>query len=613
MAFDFDVIIVGSGFGATVLALDQNAKGKSILILERGVWWLTPELSAENPMNPFLKARPETQPIQYWPRPDHRGGVIDLLSVVKASGVLGGLQDFANGIADFFSGRKRPQPLYRYHSFDEADILTASGVGGGSLIYSNVTLEPFLDTATQQYPVMANWPAQARFTQADYTAAMNWMTTNRGAPNGVVTKYPNAIPQNQLSQINTSDPRLLGRARFLRDASVSATLPQGVKNKIAEPWAPLKLQVAEGDPANAATNKNYCERQGRCFMGCLPGARHTLNKTLLKKLPLAAEDKVFVRPLANVDFIEPLPAGGYKVHYNGIEDGTPFQPTAAKVILAAGSLGSTEILLRSREKNHGAFVVSDKLGSRFSTNGDFSGFVIVDPDKLQYPIYGNRGPINMSHVTFRDGQLLMNVEDAGIPSMIASIVQQTLKLLAKPGDPSKVVGLMSALWNQAKLPDYSDPTAMQTESEMMMNICWFNCMGTDDATGTFDLHNGQLRLRFSQPIADHPTFQLSETVLRGIATAMNGRFQAFPLWDGLQPFVSRRLVVTHPLGGCPIGSTSSDGVVNEKGQLYNTQGGAASVHQGLYVADGSTIPGALAVNPTLSIVAQALRVAAAVV
>jgi choline dehydrogenase-like flavoprotein len=37
------------------------------------------------------------------------------------------------------------------------------------------------------------------------------------------------------------------------------------------------------------------------------------------------------------------------------------------------------------------------------------------------------------------------------------------------------------------------------------------------------------------------------------------------------------------------------------------------VHAGLFVADGSTIPGALAVNPTLSIVAQALRVAAAVV
>jgi choline dehydrogenase-like flavoprotein len=612
VAFDFDVIIIGSGFGATVSALDQNAKGKSILILERGVWWLTPELTAENPMNPFLKTRPKTQPVQYWPRPDHRGGVIDLLSVVKATGVLGGLQEFANDIADFFSGRKRPQPLYRYHTFDEADVLTASGVGGGSLIYSNVTLAPFFDTAAQQYPVMANWPAQALLTPADYAAAVNWMTAKRGPTSGIVTKYPNAIPQSQLSLVNSSDPRLLGRARFLRDASTSATLPQDLKNKIVEPWGPLNLQVAEADPASAPTNKNYCERQGRCFLGCLPGARHTLNKTLLKQLPLAAEDRVFVRPLADVDFIEPLQTGGFKVNYKALEDGSKFHPTAGTVILAAGALGSSEILLRSREKNDGQLVLSDKLGSRFSTNGDFSGFVIVDTDKLQYPIYGNRGPINMSHVTFRDGQVLVNLEDAGIPAMFASIVQQTLKMLAKPGEPSKVLGLMKSLWNKAKLPDYSDPTAMQTESEMMMNICWFNCMGTDDATGTFDLHHGHLRLRFSQPIADHPTFHLAETILRGIATAMNGRFQAFPLWDGLEPFVSRKLVVTHPLGGCPIGDSSTDGVVNGQGQVYNTMTGATTVHPGLFVADGSTIPGALAVNPTLSIVAQALRVAAAI-
>ena len=172
--------------------------------------------------------------------------------------------------------------------------------------------------------------------------------------------------------------------------------------------------------------------------------------------------------------------------------------------------------------------------------------------------------------------------------------------------------MMGALWNQAKLPDYADPTTMQTEHEMLMNVCWFNCMGVDDASGTFDLDNGRLRLRFNQKIAKHPTFQKAEMVLRGLATAMNGRFQAFPLWDGLQPFVSRKLVVTHPLGGCPIGGSSTDGVVNGQGQVFNAQSAAQTVHAGLYIPDGSTIPGAVAVNPTLTIVSQALRVAAAI-
>jgi cholesterol oxidase len=607
MAFDFDVIIIGSGFGATVLALDQTAKGKSVFILERGAWWSTPELTGENPLNPYFAAHSD-QPLQYWPRPDHRRGLLDFLAVVKANSILGDLQDFANAVSDFFTGQVRPRPLYQYYTFDQADVIAASGVGGGSLIYSNVTIEPFFDSATQQYPVMESWPAEARLQPADYQNGWNWMTTNRGTPVSVVTKYPQAIAQNQLQNVNSSDMRLLGRSRLLRDASASASLPSELQAQIADPWKPLKLQIAEADPANVATNKNFCERQGRCFMGCLPGARHTLNKTLLKKLPLTDPNRVAIRPLANVEFIEPV-AGGYTVHYTGLEDGTPYHPTAPAVIVAAGSLGSTGILLRSRDKNNGKLVLSDKLGTRFSTNGDFSGFVTIDRDKLPYPIYGTRGPINTSHVTFRDGKMLVNIEDAGIPPMFASLVQNTLDLLSnqKKGD---VVDMLGLLWNEGKLPDYIDPTSMQTESEMLMNVCWFNVMGADDASGKFDLHNGSLRLRFEQKISDHPTFKKAEIVLQGIAQAVGGKYRPFPLWEGLEPFISRKLVVVHPLGGCPIGGSSSDGVVNGNGQVFDTKSGGQSVHKGLHVIDASIIPGALAVNPTLSIVSMAVRAAA---
>lgn len=601
MAFDFQVIVIGSGFGAAVAAIDQAKKGKTVFILERGVWWLTPELSAENPMNPFLK----TQPVQYWPRPDHRRGLIDFLAVVKANGVAGALQDFANGVAEFFTGKERPKPLYRYNTFDDADVISASGVGGGSLIYSNVTIGPFFDKDTNQYPAMASWPDKAKLLPANYAEGLNWMIVNRGTPNQVVTKYPQAIPQNQLNTINSSDPRLLGRSRFLRDAS-NGVSPQ-LAEQIVEPWAPLKLQIKEADPANLATNKNFCERQGRCFLGCLPAARHTLNKTLLNQLPLAAQDKVLIRPLANVEWIEAMPGGGYTVHYTGLEDGSEFHPTAETVVLAAGCLGSTEILLRSRDKNGGKLVVSKTLGSKFSTNGDFSGFVTVDPSKLQYPIYATRGPINTSHVAFRDGKLLVNVEDAGIPAMFASLVEKTLKMLEQDNGQADVIDMLGLLWNKAELPDYSDPNDMQTEAEMLMNTCWFNCMGIDDATGVFTLDGDDLQLKFTSAIAKHPTFQKAESILQELAKAMNGSYRAFPLWHGLEPFVSKKLVVVHPLGGCPIGGSSTDGVVNSNGQVYNTTAGAETVHDGLYVLDASIIPGAVAVNPTLSIVSMVAR------
>ena len=236
----------------------------------------------------------------------------------------------------------------------------------------------------------------------------------------------------------------------------------------------------------------------------------------------------------------------------------------------------------------------------------------IDRDKLPYPIYATKGPINTSHVTFRDGRLLVNVEDAGIPAMFASLVQNTLDMLSRQNGQADLIEMLGLLWKEAKLPDYSDPNSMQTEHEMLMNVCWFNCMGVDEASGKFDLDNGSLRLKFDQKISEHPTFKKADTILREMAKAMNGTYRPFPLWEGLEPFVSRKLVVVHPLGGCPIGGSSSDGVVNSNGQVYDTKSGGQSVHAGLYVTDASIIPGAVAVNPTLTIVSMAARAAASI-
>src|SRR5437879_2065456 len=131
MPFDYDAIIIGTGFGATVVATELAIeRGRSrILMLERGVWWFTPE----RPLPPYITSKPgdKREPLQYWPRPDHRQGILDLLSVVKTN------IDMVEALRDI---RDRPQPLYQYNSFPQIDILTASGVGGGSLIYSNVSI-----------------------------------------------------------------------------------------------------------------------------------------------------------------------------------------------------------------------------------------------------------------------------------------------------------------------------------------------------------------------------------------------------------------------------------------------------------------------------------------
>ena len=96
-----------------------------------------------------------------------------------------------------------------------------------------------------------------------------------------------------------------------------------------------------------------------------------------------------------------------------------------------------------------------------------------------------------------------------------------------------------------------------------------------------------------------------------------GNYVRFPFWgkgkiltNSLDP--DRKFVTVHPLGGCVMGVNSSNGVVNTNGQVYNTVAGANTVHDGLFIADASVIPGPLAENPTLSIVAMSLKIAAAI-
>src|SRR5436190_16377446 len=105
------------------------------------------------------------------------------------------------------------------------------------------------------------------------------------------------------------------------------------------------------DPAGQP--KNYCERQGRCIIGCLPGARHTLNKQLMAAIlgtpagaaPLLPD--LSLEPLAEVDVITVRPGGGWEVRYLKRDPTNPQRTTATsvtadRVIIAAGCVGTNE-------------------------------------------------------------------------------------------------------------------------------------------------------------------------------------------------------------------------------------------------------------------------------
>jgi cholesterol oxidase len=524
--------------------------------------------------------------------------------------------------------------------FRHAHVLTASGVGGGSLIYSNVNL--------QVRPAVLE---RIGLKDIDYNRTQKFMEKYRGKFSKVVTKIPlpAGVTLDQLSKKldpaqASKDYLLLDRSRALRDAADLVSRQIG----LAMPWNPLDLSITEyadgnnavSDPAGGSdTVHTFCERQGRCMLGCLPAARHTLNKTLVKFV-FSKNAQVTLYPESEVRTIKRI-GDTYEVTFIDRRGDTNFEPPtntvrASQVFLAAGVLGTTEILLRSRDLG---LALSEKLGSGFSTNGDFGALAVgtkmigsdgkpvrlPDGSTAKASVYPTRGPINTADVRFEIDGKHYTIEDCGIPSMFAKIVRTGLNdrnqllALANPArfvddQHSSTLGtLLTSLTNRVfgSRDGSKDPHA--TEAELIDDVFFFNAMAEDEANGVLSLKSDEIDLNWpdDKPIANQACFGRIEEIMRKLSEAMGGTYTPLPTWEGLgRVFTQKTLIVTHPLGGCRIGPTMAEGVVNQFGQVFDGSKKATdplAVHPGLFVVDGSVMPGALAANPTLTITAQSLK------
>jgi cholesterol oxidase len=587
---DYDAIVVGSGFGGSVAATTLVRARRRVLILERGTWWISPEELGSPPSPPSGPARlaewlkREGEPVQYWPRPDHKDGLLYLFAANRSKRNLDG--------------------LYKITSFDEATVVSASAVGGGSMIYSNVNLR-----AHPQALDAIGLPLD----ETDYDAAAKWMEDVRGPLNRIVTKVP--LPGRDVADLGADDYLYFDRSRVLKEAAADVSARLGIDL----PWSPLELSILEYDPergaeSGAAREHTFCRRQGRCIFGCLPGARETLDRSLFDHALSSSDAGATLLPLAEATRLRRI-EGGYEVtfrdHRHGGEEK---RVSASNVFLAAGTLGTVELLLRSREE--GGLELSDRLGRGFSTNCDFGAF-IVDTAK---PVNSAEGPINTCGVRAVVDGMHFTLEDTGIPSMVAPTIATSIRLIDTFVRRRLFRGKLRLTWlGQSlrdlkmllpNLPDTYDPTDVRTEAETVANIFLFHVMGQDDASGRFTLRDGKLDLRWDKPVLEQPTFGKARELCEAFAAAMGGRY--VPMDEALPQL--RRLTITHPLGGCGIGPTRETGVVDELGRVYDPSGaGETAVHEGLYVVDGSAMPGSLGVNPTLTISAQALKAVTAAV
>ncbi|MEN3330839.1 MAG: hypothetical protein V7641_204 [Blastocatellia bacterium] len=705
----YDVVVIGTGFGGSMTALtlardfkkrsiaNPSAPKRTIHMLERGTWWTTPVGTVQDKEAKTADyLREQKQPVQYWSSVEHFRGFLDIfLRCVRRKKNEDGLYDLTQFRRTGFLG------LFGNQN-DGVTILRANGVGGGSLIYANVTIQPpdfifedprwpvnwnhnernkWFDLARDAigYSVRYAWDRQAipGTPTPDQQNSLNQLAVNTGLsnistrsarldPHWAVRVDPSSGKEIKTIKLttdgkpkppdtfdqqlgNTPTNRLwIDRARVFQTVMAALTKDFGTVDSSINDLPPEKSGVV--NPAVAP--KNYCERQGRCIIGCLPGARHTLNKQLMAAAlgtPASPEpafkDILSITPLAEVDVIRELDGGGYAISYLQRDADDPSVTTtrtvtADRVIVAAGCVGTTEIMLRSKKRNT-LRNLSDRVGYNFSTNGDYLAFVEGTIERVSL----TRGPITTSFAHFNtpgssidpmqpvDTTKFHTIEDNGIPRALASAAGfgvPLIRSLSKGRNKKLFIIWSLLLWFinrigrffRAIKNNYRKQDEMfQSEDEQINNMMCVAAMGRDAAAGRFELGGGMgetpLRLHRTdgRQFYEDPIYDEIRATLKQFAERLTGDKER----DFINPSVTRvaetleakSIALSHPLGGCPMAASAESGVVDEYGRVFYkaSNGGGPQFYNGLYLADAAIIPTALGVNPSLTITALALRIA----
>jgi cholesterol oxidase len=253
------------------------------------------------------------------------------------------------------------------------------------------------------------------------------------------------------------------------------------------------------------------------------------------------------------------------------------------VVVAAGSLGSTDLLLKSRAA--GALPnLSPRLGHAWSSNGDFLT-PAIHPVRDQ-PVMPTRGPTITAAIDLLDGEYQgkqIFIEDGGLPDFGRMFLD---KLASEPQTDPRAQRLAATI-----LP-------LLAGGGLLQNIMPWFAQARDAADGRLRLENGRLTLDWD--------VSSSEETINAVAS-MHRKLAFLTAGIPLTPLpwtVGRDLITPHPLGGCNMGTSAANGVVDHAGQVFN--------YPRLYVADGSIVPKAIGLNPSRTIAALAEHIAAGI-
>jgi len=521
--WDFDVLIVGSGYGASICAARLAAAmrcGSRLAVIERGREWI-PGTFADTLRGMMSQSR-----FELFGKEKNR--------VSNPVGLINAMQN------------------------DEINILSGNGLGGTSLINANVAIRPDRECFSEK-----NWPARLRDRSVldPYYDRAAWEL-------GVSVEPPDLSPKSRSQRLAAKN--LVGCGAHFQQAALTVTRP---------------VDDCDGPIVNRqGIRQRGCMGCGDCTSGCNVGAKNNL---AMNYLPLARRHGAEIYTHTEVIRVEKLD-GYYRVHFKNYlpQRGGEFQVvcgavTSRMVILGAGSIGSNEIMLRSRGCG---MEFSSRVGYQWTMNGDALGFVRKSQyltnsgGKGAYRIDGHPvGPTIQTNLMYPHRPKLADrvlIQDGSVSRAYATVLgglmldldlDRTLVLLGMGHDSSdgRVVlgpdGAGSVKWAELKRSSYRQ----------------------------------HIRSEFAR-----------------VAKAHGGTYRYLRIFGD-------NFITVHPLGGCAMADDPAGGVVNDRGQVFDGLGGGlvdpqhgeAAVHHGLYIADGAIIPSSIACNPLLTISALAERIA----
>jgi cholesterol oxidase len=375
---------------------------------------------------------------------------------------------------------------------------------------------------------------------------------------------------------------------------------------------PQPGEAIVGDEPNLhGRTRQTCRLCGECNFGCNYGSKYTLDFNYLSFAKL--RHGLEIRTRCEAKTLAPRAGGGYEVGYvdhSQAEEGErrraplPVQTlTADRLVLAAGTFGSTYLLLRNRGSFPG---LSPRLGTRFCGNGDLLTFaqrthVTVGGERRGRLIEPGYGPVITSTIRVKDALeggpgRAYYVQDGGYPDTINWIMEagdQPAALVRAVRFAKRLVRLWLRLGGSSDIG--ADLARLIGRTPVSSTTLPLFSMGRDIPDGTMRLDEDErLDLDWNKQ-RSNPTFEGVRGTGREIARVLDGEFRDNPPW-----YVGR-VVTVHPLGGCPMGRSEREGVVDSYGQVFG--------YPGLVIADGSVMPGPVGPNPSNTISALAHRFA----